>query len=277
MSSLVSKPNVQLVDADFTSEQISLIKSTVAKGASDSELQLFLYRAKNLGLDPLKPGQIYFIKYGTNPGTIVVGIDGIRAKAARTNKLKGIRRGVTRDEKGKCIGAWCEVYRADWDHPAKEEVAMSEYNTGKSQWAKMPETMIKKVAEAAALRMAFPDELGGIYSEEEMHQAREISPTKANQVNRLLESPEASPDLEIESAITEEFDETEFVTEAAANPPDLGEYVIQIGKKYKGKKLKDVSKSTLSDFAKWVDDNIEHKNDDTVEFLSTVSAYLEQA
>ena len=48
---------------------------------------------------------------------------------------------------------------------------MHEYNTGKAMWAKMPETMIKKVAEAAALRMAFPDELGGLYAQEEMDQA----------------------------------------------------------------------------------------------------------
>jgi hypothetical protein len=61
---------------DFTKEEIDLIKSTVAKGATDPELKLFLYRCKNMELDPLKPGQVHFIKYGSNPGTMVVGIDG---------------------------------------------------------------------------------------------------------------------------------------------------------------------------------------------------------
>lgn len=151
--------------------QIDLIKSTVARAASDDELRLFLYRANNLGLDPLKPGQIYFVKYGGNPGTIIVGIDGFRALAARTGKVKGIKRGALRDANGTCIGAWCEVYREGWVEPAREEVLLSEYNTGKSLWAKMPETMIKKVAEVAALRMAFPDELGGVYTSEEMEKS----------------------------------------------------------------------------------------------------------
>ena len=81
----------------YSQEQMSLITATVAKGATPDELKLFLYRAQNLGLDPLKPGQIHFIKYGTDPGTIVVGIDGFRAKASRTGKLAGIKRGAIHD------------------------------------------------------------------------------------------------------------------------------------------------------------------------------------
>lgn len=161
---------VAIQNADWTAEQLKLITNVIAKGATSDELKLFLYRCKNMGLDPLKPGQIYFIKYGTGPGTIVVGIEGFRTKAAKTGKLTGIKRGPLRDDKGNCVGAWAEVYRSDWTHPAREEVPMDEYNTGKGNWQKMPETMIKKVAEAAALRMAFPDELGGVYTSEELEQ-----------------------------------------------------------------------------------------------------------
>lgn len=159
------------VAKDFTKEELQLITDTVARGATPKELQLFLYRCKNMGLDPLKPGQIYFVKYGGMPGTVVVGIDGFRTKAANSGKLSGIKRGAIRNEAGELIGAWAEVYRSDWKEPAREEVSLSEYNTGKAMWAKMPETMIKKVAEAAALRMAFPDSLGGVYAQEEMDQA----------------------------------------------------------------------------------------------------------
>lgn len=161
----------------FTPDQLKLITSTIAKDASPDELKLFLYRAQSLGLDPLKPGQIYFIKYNKNsPGTIVIGIDGFRSKANRTGKLSGIKRGALRDDKGKCIGAWAEVYRTDWTECAREEVPMAEYNTGHGNWSKMPETMIKKVAEVAALRMAFPDDLGGLYSDDEMEQAAKRPP-----------------------------------------------------------------------------------------------------
>lgn len=161
---------------EFTPEQVALITSTVAKGATPDELKLFLYRCQNMGLDPLKPGMVHFIKYGNNPGTMVVGIDGFRSRAAATGKHRGTKRGILRDAKGACIGAWAEVYRADWEHPAREEVSFREYSTGKSGWAKMPETMIKKVAECAALRMAFPDQLGGVYAPEEMDQAERHAP-----------------------------------------------------------------------------------------------------
>lgn len=155
----------------FTPEQMKLITDVVAKGATKDELNLFLYRCQNMGLDPLKPGMVHFIKYGNSPGTIVVGIEGFRVIAERTGKKAGVKRGVTKDKDGKLVSAWCEVYRSDWKEPAREEVPFAEYNTGKGPWSKMPETMLKKVAEAAALRMAFPDALGGVYIREEMDQA----------------------------------------------------------------------------------------------------------
>ncbi len=171
MSNLVPVNQDQPLAQQFTPEQMQLITSTVAKGASPQELQLFLYRCKLMGLNPLKPGQIHFVRYGSSPGTIVVGIEGFRSIAGRTGKLSGIERGVNKDADGKVIEGWAKVYRSDWQHPACETVPMAEYNTGKAMWAKMPETMIKKVAECAALRMAFPDDLGGVYESAELDQA----------------------------------------------------------------------------------------------------------
>jgi phage recombination protein Bet len=156
----------------FTESQLDLVKRTVAKNATNDELELFFYRCKELGLNPLMPGQVYFLKFGTAPGTIVVGIDGFRARAQRSGKLSGIKRGVIRNEQGVCTGGWADVYRKDWDHPAHIEVSLAEYNDPRRQtWKQMPESMIQKVAEVAAIRMAFPEELGGIYSQEEMDQA----------------------------------------------------------------------------------------------------------
>lgn len=164
---------VAVTPREFTDKEKGLIRDTVAKGATNEEFNLFLYRCKHMDLDPLKPGQIHFVKYNNSPGTIIVGIEGFRVRAAKTGKHSGTKRGVVRDDSGRCIGAWCEVYRSDWTQPAREEVSLVEYNTGKAQWSKMPETMLKKVAECAALRMAFPDQLGGIYGREEMDQADE--------------------------------------------------------------------------------------------------------
>lgn len=156
----------------FTPDQERLIRDTIAKNATPDEFKLFLYRAKAMHLDPLKPGQIHFVKYGNNPGSVVVGIEGFRSIAHKTGRLSGIKRGSIKDDQGRLVGAWAEVFRSDWAHPAREEVPLEEYQGTSPIWRKMPETMIKKCAEAAALRMAFPNDLGGVYEEAEMEQAK---------------------------------------------------------------------------------------------------------
>jgi phage recombination protein Bet len=173
-------------------EQIELIKNTVAVGATDTELKLFLYQAEKRGLDPLTR-QIHFIKRQRwdkdskgyiEVGTIQTGIDGFRLIADRTGKLSGIKRGVITNDKGELVRAWAEVFRKDWTEPAREEVSFKEYcQLGKEGqpmglWKTMPETMLKKVAEAAALRMAFPENLSGLYSDDEMSQADTTLPVK---------------------------------------------------------------------------------------------------
>ena len=179
-----------VVPQNWTPEQLKLITDSVAKGATPDELKLFLYRCQTLGLNPLKPGVIHFIKYGTNPGAIVIGIEGFRSLAARTGKVAGVSRGVIKDDSGTLLGAWAEVDRADWKKPAREEVSLKEYSTGKGPWVKMPETMIKKVAECHALRMAFPDDLGGVYEFAEMDQAApEEQDEKKSHVNVNTNTP----------------------------------------------------------------------------------------
>jgi hypothetical protein len=54
------------------------------------------------------------------------------------------------------------------DYSAK--VFFSEYSTGRSLWISKPRTMIAKVAEMHALRMACPEEMSQVYVEEEQEQ-----------------------------------------------------------------------------------------------------------
>jgi len=209
---------------DMTKDQLELIKSTVAKNATTDELNLFLYRCKHMGLDPLKPGQIHFVKYGSGAGTIVVGIDGFRSKAAATGKHSGTKRGVIRDDAGRCVGAWAEVYRSDWQHPAREEVSLFEYNKGGGNWAKMPETMIKKVAEVAALRMAFPDDLGGVYSDDEMDQAAPRSVSSAAPAIEPRATNDIGNGIESGAPYVATFGKYKGLTMPEIKPGDLAEY-----------------------------------------------------
>lgn len=251
MNNLVQVQNNQALE--FNDEQMALITQTVAKGATPNELKLFLYRCKEMGLNPLKPGQIHFVKYGQGPGSVVVGIDGFRAKAARTGKLSGIKRGAIRDSAGKLVGAWAEVYRTDWTHPAREEVPLSEYDKGSGTWRSMPETMIKKVAEAAALRMAFPDDLGGVYEQAEMDQAAAQMPDqdKVARVAERLAAPKAveaepvvhrdaqEPGLEsVGQIITQRFQQA-AQAKAETLAPAQGAYTVPFGK-FRGQTLEQI-------------------------------------
>lgn len=160
----------------WTDEQIELIKSTVAKGATDDELKLFLYTAKRTGLDPLTK-QIHFVKRGGQM-SIQTGIDGYRTIAERTQSLAGIddAKYDIGEESNKPLKATVTVYRFVND----EKVAFtasarwSEYAPQGNQafmWNKMPFLMLGKCAESLALRKAFPNDLTGLYTDEEMHQA----------------------------------------------------------------------------------------------------------
>ena len=84
---MTKETSVVIQDTDFTEGQIATIKETVASGATDNELKLFLYQCSRTGLDPLSK-QIHFIKRG-GKATIQTGIDGFRAIAERTGQYAG--------------------------------------------------------------------------------------------------------------------------------------------------------------------------------------------
>lgn len=177
----------------FTPEQIELIKATVAKGATDDELQLFMAVANRSGLDVFTR-QLFFIKRRTwnkdkkayeEVGSIQTGIDGYRAIAARTGEHAGTDDAVIEEKDGVPVKATVTVYRMIGGEPRAftASARFSEYAqkyddklTG--QWAKMPFLMISKVAEALALRKAFSNVLSDLYTHEEMAQADSVAPSK---------------------------------------------------------------------------------------------------
>ena len=164
-------------------EQVDLIKRTIAVGASDDDLKLFLAQCQRTGLDPFSR-QIYWIKRG-NKGTTQVSIDGFRVIAERSGELDGQEvhwcgeDGDWKDvwlSKSAPAAARVLVYRKGCQKSFPAVAKMVEYNAGGPMWTKMPATMLAKCAEALALRKAFPHQLSGLYTSDEMDQAEHPAP-----------------------------------------------------------------------------------------------------
>lgn len=167
----------------FDSDKVGLIKRTIAKDATDDELALFLHQAQRTGLDPLAR-QIYFQKYNTRNGpqiAIITGIDGYRLVAVRTGLYAGndapeFEGRINYQGNDVPAKASVTVYRIVGNRRCAftASVYWNEYCPAPPkdyQWKKMPHVMLAKCAEAAALRKAFPADLSGVYTQEEMGQA----------------------------------------------------------------------------------------------------------
>ena len=164
----------------WTPEQTQLISTTIAPGCSNDELRLFAYACQRTGLDPFSK-QIYAIKRGGKM-TIQAGIDGLRAIAERTGQLDGSETYWCGED-----GVWADVWlnskppaaaktvlhRKGAAHPFVGVARFADYNAGQGLWSKMPAAMIAKCSEALALRKAFPADMSGVYSTDEMEQAVE--------------------------------------------------------------------------------------------------------
>jgi phage recombination protein Bet len=162
----------------WTPEQTQLISTTIAPGCSADELRLFAYACQRTGLDPFSK-QIYAIRRSGRM-TIQAGIDGLRSIAERTGQLDGSET-FWCGEDGQWQDVWLSskppaaaktiIYRKGAAHPFVGVARFQDYNAGQGLWSKMGAAMIAKCSEALALRKAFPADLSGVYSTDEMQQA----------------------------------------------------------------------------------------------------------
>jgi phage recombination protein Bet len=164
-------------------KQLAALKQIGLENAPKGELGVFLHYCQRTGLDPFAR-QIYMISRG-GKYTIQASIDGLRIVAQRSGKYGGQTKtlwcgadGVWKDvwlESTPPVAAMVGVYVLGNEHPTYATAKFDSYAVSYSGklsglWAKMPDLMIAKCAEALALRKAFPQDLSGVYTSEEMEQ-----------------------------------------------------------------------------------------------------------
>ncbi len=183
----------------FNQKQLDILKNSICKGVSNEEFEVFLMACVKTQLDPFMR-QIYAVKRkakkpdGTwgETMTIQTGIDGYRLIAERTERYApGPEPTYCYDNTGCLMSATAFIKKQTKDgtwHTVSASAYIDEYcqtftdkSTGEKKatgmWGNMPRTMLAKCAEAQALRKAFPAEMSGVYTKEEMQQADPIDVT----------------------------------------------------------------------------------------------------
>lgn len=175
------------VSFEVNGEQVKLTGATVKNylvsgngQVSDQELVMFINLCKYQKLNPFL-NEAYLVKFGSQPAQIIVSKEAFMKRAESHPQYNGMEAGiiVERDNdlveiegavklsKDKLIGGWAKVLRKDRDNPIVVKISLEEFGKGQATWKAMPLNMIRKTAIVNAMREAFPDNVGAMYTEEE--------------------------------------------------------------------------------------------------------------
>lgn len=155
-------------------EMLNALRNTVAPGLTDPEFVLFAEMCRATGLNPATK-EIWAIKAGGRL-QLMTGINGFLKIANSHPQFDGMEVTFEWDEK-QLVSATAKVYRKDRRFPSIATAYMAEYGKQTPIWKTMPSIMLSKCAKSLAIREAFINELGGLYTQEEM--PNEFAPPKA--------------------------------------------------------------------------------------------------
>lgn len=180
---LLEKPIKYKVNGEEVKLSGNMVKQFLVSGnesVTDQEVVMFLQLAKYQKLNPFLK-EVYLVKFKGKPAQNIVSKEAFMKRAENHPQYNGLKAGiiVQRGEElkklpgavslptDKLIGGWAEVYRKDRPSPTEVEIELREFSKGQATWNQMPKTMIRKSAIVNALREAFPETLGAMYTEDD--------------------------------------------------------------------------------------------------------------
>lgn len=191
---LLERPTVFEVNGEEVKLTGKMVKSFLTSGngdVSDQELVMFINLCKYQKLNPFLK-EAYLVKFGSKDAQIIVSKEAFMKRAEAHPQYAGFEAGIIVEresalveiegaiklEKDMIVGGWAKVFRKDRERPVSVKIAFQEFSKGQSTWNSMPLTMIRKTAIVNAMREAFPDNLGAMYTEEEagQNQPRQVDP-----------------------------------------------------------------------------------------------------
>ena len=216
--------------------QVLIANKIIPASATQLQIKYFFEVCKRKGLDPYQK-QVHMIerresdkKGGWNTSyTIQASLDGMRAIAQRNCKIISYKRWT--EHKGDELYGICEIATSDRGL-YYDELPFTEYCQKTKDgyithfWKQFPETMIKKCAEESVLRMLAPEDLSGVYGDDEMMQAekpiRELPVTPPETLDNILDDaaktgviPESFTDKDVEPDWVKEIEDTAIEKQAS--------------------------------------------------------------
>lgn len=227
---------IQEDQKEFTPQQIAVLNSLGTQGATREDLAVFFHTCVRTGLDPFAR-QIYMIQR-QGKQTIQTGIDGFRLIAQRTTERTNGTLGYEDPQWCGEDGVWRDVWLSD-EPPAasravvirnggrfpaialyREYVGLKRDGQPNTMWRTKPALMLQKCAAALALRAAFPQDLSGIYTSDEMQQAGNPQTMQAQQ-------PVQRPTVELPEGFDPETCEYNELLDAYGKARRAGDTVLR--------------------------------------------------
>lgn len=180
---LMEKTAVYEVNGEEVKLSGNIIKNYLVRGnadVDDQEVTMFLQLCRYQKLNPFL-NEAYLVKFKGAPAQIITSKEAFMKRAETHKEYDGLEAGIIVERDGeireisgaiklpkdKLIGGWAIVHRKDRTHPVSVKISYDEFSKGQATWKQMPLNMIRKTAIVNAMREAFPDSLGAMYTEEE--------------------------------------------------------------------------------------------------------------